>query len=335
MIINSIFKNIIKGNYPIAYLIYKTGLNGKIIKNPFPIKPYRLFFDKKKYREVGGAEQLLIETYDGLGQSVHPSVICEGGRYVMAFTPFPYGNDYYENPCIVTSKDGLLYKDEYKINPLVLPNKHDKLIYLSDPYIYRQDNEYKLIFRECEYADNTHYRANIYMIRSRSLSDWTEKELLFSGEQGEMCPIVLYIGDREWIYTVIFEGKKTKMIRRCRLNGTFDTATEDVLVEGVPDGEMLWHFDFFRYREKNFCLLTTSTDHYGSGAKLYLACGDDNGLQWKVEREIVLDKKLITKTYKACAVVHADQRVEIFISVRRKDRAWMTYRIPDFEVERR
>lgn len=50
-------------------------------------------------------------TYEGSGQAVHPSVVCfntpwHGYSYWMAMTPYPGGNDAYENPSILASNDG-------------------------------------------------------------------------------------------------------------------------------------------------------------------------------------------------------------------------------------
>jgi len=56
---------------------------------------------------------LTTPTYDGSGQAVHPAVLDFGSggswagyRYWMAMTPYPGGNDYYENPSLLASSDG-------------------------------------------------------------------------------------------------------------------------------------------------------------------------------------------------------------------------------------
>ena len=51
-----------------------------------------------------------IDTYDGSDQLTHPSVVYSadgwnGYNYLMAFTPYPGGNDTYENPSMVYSND--------------------------------------------------------------------------------------------------------------------------------------------------------------------------------------------------------------------------------------
>jgi len=61
---------------------------------------------------ISDVKELNIPTYDGSGQCVHPSVkyIPEewaGYEWWMAFTPYPHGNDNFENPSLVASHDGI------------------------------------------------------------------------------------------------------------------------------------------------------------------------------------------------------------------------------------
>src|SRR5690348_15730970 len=46
--------------------------------------------------------RLAIDTYDGSGQLVHPDVLLDGDRILLAATPYPYTNDRFENPCLYT-----------------------------------------------------------------------------------------------------------------------------------------------------------------------------------------------------------------------------------------
>lgn len=56
-------------------------------------------------------QKLNIPTYEGSGHAVHGSPVYtpygfNGYKYWMAFTPYPNGDDQYENPSIVASNDG-------------------------------------------------------------------------------------------------------------------------------------------------------------------------------------------------------------------------------------
>ncbi len=87
-------------------------------------------------------------TYDGSSQAIHPSIIdfrtewqldkWNGYRYWMAMTPFPNGNDSFENPSILVSNNG--------IDWLVLPSFKYPLdrkpgSYYSKPSNYNSDTE--------------------------------------------------------------------------------------------------------------------------------------------------------------------------------------------------
>lgn len=75
---------------------------------------------------ANAASPLTTPTYDGSGQTVHPSVIdflaeygmatWRGYRYWMAHTPYPGGNDDYENPSLLASHDGTTWVTPPGIN---------------------------------------------------------------------------------------------------------------------------------------------------------------------------------------------------------------------------
>jgi hypothetical protein len=89
---------------------------------------------------ISDVKKLNIPTYDGSGQCVHPSVrYIPGGwagyEWWMAFTPYPQGNDKYENPSLVASHDGINWTvPKGLVNPIdpAPKNGHDadtELIY--------------------------------------------------------------------------------------------------------------------------------------------------------------------------------------------------------------
>lgn len=96
-------------------------------------------------------DYLCTPTYDGSGQVVHPSLIdfwleyglpsWGGYRFWMAITPYPNGDDAYENPSLLVSQDGLNWSFPFGIpNPLdVKPGTR-----CSDPANYNSDPD--LIF---------------------------------------------------------------------------------------------------------------------------------------------------------------------------------------------
>jgi hypothetical protein len=64
---------------------------------------------------MNAAHPIALTTPDGSGQAVHPDVIrldapfC-GFQYWMAYTPYPFGDERLENPCVRASTDGLIWE---------------------------------------------------------------------------------------------------------------------------------------------------------------------------------------------------------------------------------
>lgn len=317
---------LISGDYPLDYIIYRIFTRDRVISDSFPKKLYNLL--GRKQIQIGNARELLIKTYDGLDQATHPSVCKFNGRYYLAVTPFPYGNDFYENPCLYKSKDGESFFPIDGCYPIVQPHKHDKLIYLSDPYLYTEDEKLKLIYRECSYYNKDQYKASIYSIELHPGIKRIEPTKLFDSETGGMSPCVILEDDDKYIYYVSFEGQHTSLKKK-RFNSSGEY---DVQVDGIPSDLMLWHIDIFIAEDNNTIgLFTMSTDHFGSGARLFVATNRD-GI-WTIGKEIFFDKKLITKMYKSCVARMDDGSFRLYVSVRRKDRKWKIYYLDRFKYQ--
>lgn len=115
-----------------------------------------------------------LETYDGSGQVVHPCVIdfknehgiekWAGYRYWMVITPYPNGNDSFENPCLYASDDGLSWIIPKGINnPLdSAPGGLDKGFNNDPDMIYNPDDDKLWIYYR--YADHDALKVNLIRI---------------------------------------------------------------------------------------------------------------------------------------------------------------------------
>jgi hypothetical protein len=76
---------------------------------------------------AAAAAPLCLTTYDGSAQCVHPDVIRVGPHFygrelLMVMEPYPYGDDYFENPSLLVSDDGLTWSvPDCVSNPIVDP----------------------------------------------------------------------------------------------------------------------------------------------------------------------------------------------------------------------
>ncbi len=309
----------IKGEYPIPFILYKLHTKKSVIGKRFPRKMYR-FFSTEKYNKLNDYSIINLETYDGLDQVTHPSVVEYNNNYILAVTPFPYGNDRYENPCLYISNDGETFNRISNAQPLVYPRTHAGLVYLSDPFLYVRDNRLRLLYRECIYSDDKNYDAFIYEMHTNDLVNWSTPCEIMRCARGAMSPTVLNDGAIDFLYYVEFFGDGTRLLKR-RIE---DGAECEIRVDGIPSGMMLWHIDFLSYRTESYGLFTLSINHSGAGARTFWAAKRSDG-SWILCNEIKLaDDSVITKTYKSCAIPQQDE-VLLYVSVRRKDRKWQVY----------
>src|SRR4051812_15911018 len=71
------------------------------------------------------ARPLAIPTYDGSGECVHPDVVeipgmLTNARFLMAYEPYPFSERKFENPSLVVSGDGLVWRVPAGVtNPVV------------------------------------------------------------------------------------------------------------------------------------------------------------------------------------------------------------------------
>ncbi|OKP95381.1 hypothetical protein [Paenibacillus sp. P46E] len=125
---------------------------------------------------------LPIPTYDGSGQSTHPSVIHVPGRwagfeYWMAHTPYPDTNDDYENPSVVCSQDGVEWLEPAQ-NPIDKPTADE-----TARGAYMSDNEIILVngVLECWYrfTDPDNNIERLYRKKSSDGLTWTAREVVY------------------------------------------------------------------------------------------------------------------------------------------------------------
>lgn len=154
-------------------------------------------------------------TYVGNNQIVHPKVLYfpnkfGNRKYWMAYTPYPFANDKYENPCVAYSSDGYNWTN-IDGNPLDDPagdgyNSDTHLVYVESTGTleiwYRYVSNYK----------NPPVSEIIYRQTTKNGINWTEKEVVAENSSGNY---VQYLSP-----AVIHDGKKYKV---WVVNDTFKT----------------------------------------------------------------------------------------------------------------
>jgi len=125
---------------------------------------------------------LFIPTYDGSGQAVHPDILYWKDQYWMTCTPYPYGVDTYENPCIYTSKDNYNWQvPDGCINPLAYPSINNSGYHLSDPCLLAFKNSLMIYYRETHKINGVD-KSYIKMISSTDGQKWSNPIMVMQSE---------------------------------------------------------------------------------------------------------------------------------------------------------
>jgi hypothetical protein len=152
------------------------------------------------------ASPLRLATYDGSGQCVHPDVIgiaraFYGRELLMVMEPYPYGDDYFENPSLLVSDDGLHWLlPEGLSNPVVDPPPRRGAWNSDGDLLIDQDHRLVLYYR---YNSG---RGETTLFRKTTLDGlhWSEAENIFTVPvSGTFAsPALVRVGARYHMYYV-------------------------------------------------------------------------------------------------------------------------------------
>ena len=225
---------------------------------------------------------LFTPTYEGSGQAIHPDVIYIPGGfagyvYWMAMTPYPNGNDDYENPSVLASNDGINWEVPAGItNPLApMPpcdhNNDTDIIYntnTNELWIYYLDTRRNSI---CGGSTHRNYLKLIKITEGFVVSspitviDWD-----LNTTPLYLSPAVVQV-DSDLFYLWYTNG--SSLIYRCTSTDGINWGTPQV----INLGSTSWHLNVTYVPEKNeFWMFNHTT--YG-GKTLNWAISED-GMNW-------------------------------------------------------
>ena len=228
----------------------------------------------------GRPVRLRVPTYAGWGQAVHPDVLTpdETGRpFVLAFTPYPFQINSFENPSVAISNDGLRFRAERKgINPLVPapPVDHN-----DDPDISRWEGRYYLYYLETLRPE----RQNLVLLQSADRLSWTRKTVLtydLNGTHPEpfiVSPSFSSRGEKLFLHYV---NTSTRPNRIEFLTSKDPSAWEKSAARPALFNTLRlepWHIDIFEADGRSYMLLCAVSPG-GEGAReydLHIARSDD------------------------------------------------------------
>lgn len=225
----------------------------------------------------------LISAY-GDNQGYHPKVLnfkeaWHGYKYWMTFSPFPNGNEKYENPHIYASNDLINWEVPKGLtNPIVgtPDNFIDNKIYNSDPHIvYNSDNDQiELYYR---YVDDIKHQVILYRLVSSDGIKWSKKEKVNSATRTKkdyISPAIIY---EDGIYKMWYVDRN-RSIKYAESSSGLDFKDIKTISVHYPLPDMTtWHLDVI-HTEKGYEMIIVAYKSWSdrNGMNLYYFSSEDN-----------------------------------------------------------
>ncbi|MDL2297539.1 hypothetical protein LJC40_00130 [Synergistaceae bacterium OttesenSCG-928-D05] len=279
----------------------------------------------------------------GYGQTVHPCARfvpagfgAELWRYVLTVSGFPNSHDFFENPELLVSHDGLHWKvPDGGMSPLASPPM-DWLGYHSDPFLFVENGKIYLIYRR--FMDGDKQAVLLIMLQSSDGMIWKQPQVIF--EKSEMAdaegllmsPSLLRINTRYVMWYVDRISNGHYVIRRSESDDLRQWAeTSEVAIEGLLDGEEPWHLEVVRLKEGEdelTMLLTVFSEEAPAVKSLMLMNSLDEGQTWKATGARLYPRDLShppESLYKSSILVEPNARARLYVSLKVQDGSWWTY----------
>lgn len=292
---------------------------------PLGLASYIYKRNKKEYQCEGVAD-FLLETYDRSGQAVHPDIAYYGNQYWLTVTPYPYGMEEYENPCIYQGDD--LNNLTVPQGPIAVQHRHTQGIHLSDPCFAVNKGILYCYYRESERKGDIEEQTIWSIQYSESSKKWGEPVLLLDSVDDKiLSPAMLFNekGELKVYYVSSLNGQFSLVSTRAE--GVVSQLTEHSII-GEPEEYYLWHIGISRVKD----LQSAKTDSRelaglflfksklaSGGMKLYETRNDGEESDWHIVREVEMPKEIkdiMTFPYKSCYI--PNQNGNILLSFRDK-----------------
>lgn len=227
-----------------------------------------------------------IESYYP-NNAYHPKLVdlgkeWNGYRFWLSYTPYPSGNDYYENPQIVGTNDLINYS-EVKFTEPPLANYKKSVRYNSDSHlVYNEElDRLELFWRYTDY--DTDYMA-LYMRYSYDGDNWSDKLVYFETYEKEKYDMVSpAIVRDDGAYKVWYVCHYQLYYRELR-NGVWSQPQPTDLT--FEDGAYVWHPDVIKTNRGYELLACATTDKKDrKHMDLYFSASED-GLSWETAMKV-------------------------------------------------
>jgi hypothetical protein len=236
---------------------------------------------------------LKIPTYENSGQAVHPDILYQNGispAFLLAFTPYPFSLDRFENPSILASDDGLRFFEEYPgINPLVPAPPHD---HNNDPNLFYYDGKLRIMYLETIRPE----RQNLVLLTHHGGAGWSSQtvhtDYFDAMDPMILSPVYVRINQEDYLFYVNLTLHKIQFVPIGHNFNPDCSTRKDISIN--MEGFDPWHIDIIAH-EGVFYMLICCVKKEKNKKKydLYAACSSD-GHAWDFSANV-----LIKNSYRA------------------------------------
>jgi hypothetical protein len=233
---------------------------------------------------------LNLETSDGSGQAVHPDVVYIPGGfgqkkwpYWMVCTPYPNGDEHFENPEIFVSYDGISWSiPDGACNPIVAsPQKAGS--HHSDPDILFHDKLLWMVYRQT-IRGSTGRENILYLIKSGDGRSWSIPVEILRDNKGTelLSPALIHDGECFLLWTIENHGGEFHVVRRVSQDCVVWEAPAPGSTSRFENGRHPWHIDVIKEQGRLSAVIVSCTASNGGGARIHYAHSVDHGFHWEV-----------------------------------------------------
>lgn len=264
----------------------------------------RIAHRNKLFYQNKNLDLIWLNGYDGSFQCCHPDMTFWQNKYWLIATPYPYGMEEYENPCLFSGEN---ISELFPImnEPIAFPFMKGYGNHLSDPCLLAVDDKLFCFYRDTVNR-NGEIENRIFYKTYDTEKKWSDAQLVVSSkEDGILSPAIIAEKDGYFMYFVSFKDKKLKF-HRGTLNNKFELISDDECpCRNCPEDMDFWHIGITKEEDGYKGLFLFRGKSNPGNFQLYKAVYDETAKIWEVTAKIDLPSKLlgiIDIPYKSCFI---------------------------------
>ncbi len=251
---------------------------------------------------------LTTPTYDDSGQGIHPDIYYNasgwnGYKYWMGMTPYPSGNDEFENPSILVSNDGFTW-----IVPLNLINPIDNVTGAS------HNGDTDIVY------NSTSNGLELYWVKFTATDSIVEKSISPNGTSwsanisvltltgDDSSPAIIRESDSLYHMWLADTDPATNVmdVYNSTDGGNTWTFWQNTTFDVLPSGKDIWHQDITKVSNEYRCICVfADTGTSGINTVIYFA-NSTNKLNWTLQPNALVSPEVgyfdSTQPYRGSAI---------------------------------